>query len=59
MSQGRIRNPLHLSKEWMSETLMPTVARASALPDGREGSAPKFITLRMPRPLFWSKAVWG
>ncbi len=34
MSHGRIRNRLHVSREWMSETLMPTVARASVLPDG-------------------------
>ena len=26
---------------------------------GREDSAPKFMSLRMPRLLFWSKAVSG
>jgi len=31
VSHGGIRNPLHQSKEWMSETLLPTTARASAL----------------------------
>ena len=38
VSHGGIRNPLHLSKEWMSETLLPTAARAPVLyPTGTAG----------------------